>query len=119
MISWLHRPIIFDVRTRPRSVPSITGTKDIKAREKQSTSGDRAELLPNFFTNLGLDYEERVLPLITNEILKSVAAEQSRQANVIAEEGVARTADLIGKALDEAGDDKFSNVFHYLVLLLF
>ncbi|CAF4283816.1 unnamed protein product, partial [Rotaria sordida] len=26
MISWLHRPIIFDVRTRPRSVPSITGT---------------------------------------------------------------------------------------------
>ncbi|CAF4276285.1 unnamed protein product, partial [Rotaria sordida] len=30
MISWLHRPIIFDVRTRPRSVPSITGTKDIK-----------------------------------------------------------------------------------------
>ncbi|CAF1352774.1 unnamed protein product, partial [Rotaria sordida] len=40
MISWLHRPIIFDVRTRPQSVPSITGTKDIKAREKQSTSGD-------------------------------------------------------------------------------
>ncbi|CAF4346788.1 unnamed protein product, partial [Rotaria sordida] len=32
----------------------------------------RAELLPKFFTNLGLDYEERVLPLITNEILKSV-----------------------------------------------
>ncbi|CAF1250110.1 unnamed protein product [Rotaria sordida] len=40
MISWLHRPIIFDVRTRPRSVPSITGTKDIKARRKQSTSGE-------------------------------------------------------------------------------
>ncbi|CAF4270233.1 unnamed protein product, partial [Rotaria sordida] len=40
MISWLHRLIIFYVRTRPRSVPSITGTKDIKAREKQSTSGD-------------------------------------------------------------------------------
>ncbi|CAF4286185.1 unnamed protein product, partial [Rotaria sordida] len=41
-------------------------------------------------------------------------AEQSRQANVIAAEGVARTADLIGKALDEAGDDKFSNAnsFH-------
>ncbi|CAF1563906.1 unnamed protein product [Rotaria sordida] len=147
----------------------------------------RAELLPKIFTNLGSDYEERVLPLITNEILKSVVAqfdaiqliiqrtlisqrvseliteyaaqfglllddisithlsfgpeftssvelkqvaqqdigkqrllaEQNRQANVIAEEGVARTANLIGKALDEAGDDKFSNVFHYLVLLLF
>ncbi|CAF1441954.1 unnamed protein product [Rotaria sordida] len=30
--------------------------------------------------------------------------EQSRQENVIAAEGDARTADLIGKALDEAGD---------------
>ncbi|CAF1466329.1 unnamed protein product, partial [Rotaria sordida] len=30
--------------------------------------------------------------------------EQSRQANAIAEEGDARAADLIGKALDEAGN---------------
>ncbi|CAF4382039.1 unnamed protein product, partial [Rotaria sordida] len=27
MISWLHRPIIFDIRTRPRSVPSLTEIK--------------------------------------------------------------------------------------------
>lgn len=32
----------------------------------------RAEILPKIFTNLGLDYEERVLPSITNEVLKSV-----------------------------------------------
>ncbi|CAF4330019.1 unnamed protein product, partial [Rotaria sordida] len=32
-------------------------------------------------------------------------AEQSRQANVTAVEDDARTAGLIGKALDEAGDD--------------
>ncbi len=32
MIPWLHRPIIFDIRTRPRSVPSVTGTKG--TREK-------------------------------------------------------------------------------------
>ncbi|CAF4295966.1 unnamed protein product, partial [Rotaria sordida] len=31
--------------------------------------------------------------------------EQSRQANVIAAEDDVRAADLIGKALDEAGDD--------------
>jgi len=31
-----------------------------------------AEVLPKIFTNLGLDYEERVLPSITNEVLKSV-----------------------------------------------
>ncbi|CAF4336792.1 unnamed protein product, partial [Rotaria sordida] len=38
MISWLHRPIIFDIRTRPRSVPSIPKIKGVKARRKQSTS---------------------------------------------------------------------------------
>jgi hypothetical protein len=27
MIPWLHKPIIFDIRTRPRSIPSVTGTK--------------------------------------------------------------------------------------------
>ncbi|CAF4248592.1 unnamed protein product, partial [Rotaria sordida] len=40
MISWLHRPIIFDIRTRPRSILSITEIKGIKARRKQSTSGE-------------------------------------------------------------------------------
>ncbi|CAF4301461.1 unnamed protein product, partial [Rotaria sordida] len=115
--------------------------------------------------NITLHYEERVLPSIINEVLKSVAqfdaielitqrtlisqcvselltqraaqfdlllvdisithlsfrpeftsavelkqrflvekTEQSRQANVIAAEGDARAADLIGKALDEVGD---------------
>lgn len=29
MIPWLHKPIIFDIRTRPRSVPSVTGTKGL------------------------------------------------------------------------------------------
>ncbi|CAF1432873.1 unnamed protein product [Rotaria sordida] len=61
MILWLHRSIIFDIRTRLRSVPSITGTK-------------RAELLPKIFTNLSLDYEEHVLPSITNGVLKYVVA---------------------------------------------
>lgn len=32
----------------------------------------RAEVLPKIFSTLGLDYEERVLPSITNEVLKSV-----------------------------------------------
>ncbi|CAF4327159.1 unnamed protein product [Rotaria sordida] len=34
----------------------------------------------------------------------NIKLKQSRQANVIAEEGDARAADLIGKALDEADD---------------
>jgi len=31
--------------------------------------------LPKIYTNLGIDYDERVLPSITNEVLKAVVAE--------------------------------------------
>ncbi|CAF4298527.1 unnamed protein product, partial [Rotaria sordida] len=47
-------------------------------------------------------------------LIKKQQAEQSRQANVIAAEGVARTADLIGKALDEADDIKVSNTIEMM-----
>ena len=46
-------------------------------------------------------------------------AEQTRQANVIAAEGDARAADLIGKALGEAGDGKFESLSHPSFLDLF
>lgn len=77
MIPWLQRPILFDIRTRPRSVPSSTGTKDLQTVNitLRILYRPRAEILPKVFTNLGLDYEERVLPSITNEVLKSVVAQ--------------------------------------------
>lgn len=35
----------------------------------------KVEMLPKIYTNLGLDFEERVLPSITYEVLKSVVAQ--------------------------------------------
>ena len=35
----------------------------------------RADSLPKIYSNLGLDYEERVLPSIINEVLKAVVAQ--------------------------------------------
>ena len=29
-------------------------------------------MLPKIYTNLGIDYDERVLPSITNEVLKAI-----------------------------------------------
>jgi hypothetical protein len=46
-------------------------------------------------------------------LILSKKAEQTRQANVIAAEGDARAADLIGKALGEAGDGKFSDILYF------
>ena len=31
--------------------------------------------MPHIYTNLGIDYDERVLPSITNEVLKAVVAQ--------------------------------------------
>ena len=30
MIPWVQRPIIFDIRARPKNVPSVTGSKDLQ-----------------------------------------------------------------------------------------
>ena len=35
----------------------------------------RPDALPQIFTTLGLDYDDRVLPSITNEVLKAVVAQ--------------------------------------------
>tara|TARA_B110000208_G_C11767322_1_gene429138 strand:- start:83 stop:895 length:813 start_codon:yes stop_codon:yes gene_type:complete len=75
-IPFLEEPILFDIRTQPREVSSITGTKDlqmvnIKVRTltKPSTAS-----LPNIFRTLGPDYNNRVLPSIVNEVLKNVVS---------------------------------------------
>ncbi|CAF0836967.1 unnamed protein product [Rotaria sordida] len=144
MISWLHRPIIFDIRTRSRSVPSITEIKDYEGRVLPSiineSQFDAIELVTQrtlisqcaskFLTEraaqFGLLLDDISITHLsfrsefTSAVeLKQVAqqdvekqrflveknqAEQSHRPNVIAAEGDARAADLIGKALDEAGD---------------
>ena len=82
MIPWLHKPIIFDIRTRPRSVAVSTGSKDLQTVNisLRTLYRPRAEVLPKIFSNLGMDYEERVLPSIINEVLKAVVVSLSRKA---------------------------------------
>lgn len=77
LIPWVQRPIIFDVRSRPRNVPSVTGSKDLQNVNITLRILFRPvpEELPKIYTSLGVDYDERVLPSITNEVLKAVVAQ--------------------------------------------
>ncbi|XP_071822214.1 prohibitin 1-like [Apostichopus japonicus] len=77
MIPVIQRPIIYDCRSKARNVPVITGSKDL-----QNVSITLRVLfrpvpkeLPKIYVNLGEDYDERVLPSITNEVLKAVVAQ--------------------------------------------
>lgn len=80
-IPWLQTPHVFDVRIRPRNISSNTGTKDLQVVtiNLRVLSRPMEEFLPEIFSNLGLDYDERVLPSIGNEVLKAVVAQYNAE----------------------------------------
>lgn len=77
LIPWVQQPIIYDIRSRPRNVPVTTGSKDLQTVSITLRILFRPQIpaLPKIYTNLGIDYDERVLPSITNEVLKAVVAQ--------------------------------------------
>lgn len=75
-IPWIHYPIIYDIRSKPRKISSPTGSKDLQMVNigLRVLSRPDALTLPTMYRTLGQDYDERVLPSICNEVLKSVVA---------------------------------------------
>jgi len=75
-VPWFHYPIIYDIRARPRKISSPTGSKDLQMVNISLRVLSRPDQmkLPIIYRQLGLDYDERVLPSICNEVLKSVVA---------------------------------------------
>lgn len=76
-VPWFETPIIYDVRAKPRNIASLTGSKDLQMVNitLRVLSKPRIDRLPEIFRTLGKDYDERVLPSIVNEVLKSVVAQ--------------------------------------------
>jgi prohibitin 1 len=81
MIPVIQRPIIIDVRAKPREIPSVTGTKDLQMVNLKLRVLWRPveEELPQLYRELGIDFDERVLPSIGNEVLKSVVAQYNAE----------------------------------------
>lgn len=73
---WFQYPITYDIRAKPRLIKSPTGSKDLQMVNIALRVLSRPEQskLPHIYQQLGLDYDERVLPSICNEVLKSVVA---------------------------------------------
>ncbi|CCW64628.1 unnamed protein product [Phytomonas sp. EM1] len=76
-ILWLDDVKRFNIRIRPRTLQTMTGTKDlqmvnIRLRVLFRPITDR---LPQIYRTFGMDYDERILPSVSNEILKAVVAE--------------------------------------------
>lgn len=75
-IPWFERPIVFDIRTRPVNLQTLTGSMDLQ----MVTIAIRVLHKPSpahlvwIYRYLGTNYDERVLPSIMNECAKAVVA---------------------------------------------
>lgn len=76
-LPWLEKPIVYDVRAKPRNVSSLTGTKDLQMVNITCRVLSKPDMfqLATIYRTLGTDYDERVLPSIVNEVLKAVVAQ--------------------------------------------
>ena len=70
-IPMLQTPIIMDIRSRPREIKSVTGTKDLQMVNiyLRVLSRPDEDQLPKIYQTLGTNFDDRVLPSLGNEVL--------------------------------------------------
>eukprot|EP01066_Platyproteum_vivax_P013226 Platyproteum_vivax@DN5998_c0_g1_i2.p1 len=80
-IPWFQTPFIYDIRTKPKTISTTTGTKDMQtiSISLRLLYKPIPEALPQIHKTMGYDYDERVLPSIGNEILKAVVAQYNAE----------------------------------------
>jgi len=92
LIPAVQTPIIYDVKTNPKVLRTNTGSKDLQTVNLTLRILYRPvqRELPRIYTELGPDYDDRVLPSITNEVLKAVVAKYNAEELITNRYGVTK-----------------------------
>lgn len=104
VLPWVEWPVIFDVRKRPKELPSLTGTRDLQYVQislRVLYAPDTRDL-PQILRQYGIDYDKRILPSIMNETLKAVVAQYNAEQLTTQREEVSR---LIRRNLTERAEE--------------
>ncbi len=77
-IPWVQKPTVIDVRTRWTKIQADTGSKDLQTVHIVLRVLYRPDMrhLPTIYRELGLDWEDKILPSVGNEILTSTVVSQ-------------------------------------------
>lgn len=90
---WFERPVIFNVKNKATEINSITGSNDLQQIKVTLRVLYRPndKRLQSIYRNLGLNYDERIMPSVINEVLKSVVAKYDANQLLANRDIVSRT----------------------------
>ena len=112
VIPFIQQPIIYNVRIQPRIFENATQSKDLQTVSIATRVLYRPmqHKLPELYRRLGVNYDDRVLKSIAEEVIKSVVADYDAEQLITMREVVAERVTSVMRERAAAFNIEFQDV---------